>query len=80
MAEDGQQCVACQKPHQAAAWYARKGLRGGREYLAAANTSVVRNTIGTQTRSDGFKCSLQKGRLGPTDYVGSDRRPIIGPA
>jgi len=46
MAEDEQQCVACQKLHQAAAWYARKGLRGGREYLCGAEYDRYPDKVG----------------------------------
>src|SRR5262249_41088787 len=36
MAEDEQTCVACEATHRAAAWFARKRLDGGRDYLGGA--------------------------------------------
>jgi hypothetical protein len=46
MAEDERRCVACGETHQAAAWYARKGPTGMREYLCGAEYRTYPDKIG----------------------------------
>jgi hypothetical protein len=46
MTEDEHKCVACKTTHQAAAWYARKGPVGWREYLCGAEYRQYQDKIG----------------------------------
>jgi len=44
--EDQHKCVQCKATHQAAAWYARRGPRTGREYLCGAEYGTYQDKTG----------------------------------